>query len=91
MDDFRPIWGIHIGQSMHNHGEKIGVQAIFQTNFDNFRPIWSSLDKCRPFETNLGQSKTNLGNSPQAIDAKSWKNGWRSGEIMKQGRPWQLF
>ena len=62
MDDFRPIWGIHIGQSMQNHGEKIGVQAIFQTNFDNFRP--SSLDKCRPFETNLGQSKTNLGNSP---------------------------
>ena len=60
----RPIWVIQLGQSMQNHGEMIGVQALFQTNFDDFKPIWSSLDQFRPFETNLGQSKTNLGSSP---------------------------
>ena len=59
MDNFRPIWEIHLEKLMQNHGEMIGVH-----NFDDFRPIWSSLDKFSLFEANFGQSKTNLGNSP---------------------------
>ena len=57
---------------MQNHGEMIGVQALFQTNFDNIRPIWLSLDKfyhlrliwdnLRPiWEIHLRQSMQNHG------------------------------
>ena len=65
MDNFRSIWKFHLGQSMQNHWEIIGVQAL-----QIFRQISTTLDQYGQVQTNLdhveklGQSKTNLENSP---------------------------
>ena len=52
------------------------------TNMDNIRPIWKIYDQFGQFKSNKGQYV--MDNSPWAIDAKSWRNDWRSSTIFRQ-------
>ena len=52
------------------------------TNMDNIRPIWKIYDQFGQFKSNKGQYV--MDNSPWAIDAKSWRNDWRSSIIFRQ-------
>ena len=52
------------------------------TNMDNIRPIWKIYDQFGQFKSNKGQYV--MDNSPWAIDAKSWRNDWRSSTLFRQ-------
>ena len=49
---------------------------------DNIRPIWKIYDQFGQFKSNKGQYV--MDNSPWAIDAKSWRNDWRSSTLFRQ-------